>query len=105
MRTHDIEVDDKVVFLYDHFIFHGTVLKVNQKTYKIHVPAQRMCIDFEKNVKKDRVAHVDDSFAVVWERDVGVNGRYRIEFELYAGHHATYQAWREPYMYITESED
>ena len=105
MTKHVIEVDDEVVFLHCQFLFRGTVTKVNKKTYRIDVPAQHLLDEFVKLVKKERVVNITDTFAVVWEKDVGVNGRYRIEQELYIGHHSAYQAWSQPYMYIVESKD
>lgn len=97
-----IEVDTEVVVLHCQFLMRGVCTKVNEKTYKVKVPAQRLLEEFEKNFSKDRVASIEDRFAVVWDTDRGPNGSYRIEFDLYEGHHNTYQAWAEPYMYIKE---
>lgn len=100
----DINEGDKVVFLYDTSIMLGKCIKVNKKTYKIEVPAQRFFTDFVKNVDKHRVANINDKFTVVWEADVGVEGRYRIDYDTYPSQNTDYTNWLQPYKYITENK-
>lgn len=100
----EINEGDKVVFLYDTSIMIGTCIKVNKKTYKIETPAQRFLRAFTKNVEKHRVANINDKFTVVWEADVGVEGRYRIDYDTYPSQNKDYTNWLNPFDYITEKK-
>jgi len=98
----DILKDDEVVFLYDQYLLKATVLRVNNKTFKLLVPAQKMWTSFEKLVSKERVANINDTFSIVWKSKQGVNGKYRIDYTTYVSENKTYQYWHQPYLYIVE---
>ena len=53
---------------------------------------------------KHRVANINDKFTVVWEADVGVEGRYRLDYDTYPSQNTDYTNWLQPYKYITENK-
>lgn len=78
-----IKVGDKVKVLEDYNFNMALVTKINRTTIKI-----RDVFDNEYNVKKEKVAELNEKVVIVWERWKGVNGRgsHRIERVLYPEH-------------------
>ena len=97
-----IKVGDKIVFLYDTSLLRGTCLKINKKSIKIDFKADGWLIDFTKLIKPERVAHINDTFSIVWNSSKGVNGSYRIDYITYPNENKDYSAWSQPYLYIRE---
>jgi len=99
-----IEVGSEVVFLYDYNLQRATVLKVNKKTYKLDVPAQGFNIPYQKNVNIEKVVHIKDEFAMVWNTNKrhGTPGKYRFDYETYPTENKTWQHWHQAYTYIVE---
>ena len=81
-----IDVGDNVVVLVEYSLFHGTVLKVNNKSIKVHIPAQKSFIEHTKNCKPEKVLKYGTPAVIVWETWKGVNGRggYRLETQMYS---------------------
>jgi len=98
----EINVNDEVVFLYSQHLFKAIVIKINKKTFKLSVPPQKGCIQFNKNVEKSRVASINDEFTMVWKSSGSVNGTYRIDYETYPDKNTTADNWHQPFTYINE---
>ncbi len=98
----EINEGDKAVVLYCQFLVPGTVLKVNKKTFKVHVPKMGFNLSFTKNISKERVMHIDDEFTVVWDTKRGVEGSYRIDATTYPEENKPYTHWYQPFTYIVE---
>lgn len=88
----EIKIGDPVVVLDNYNAIPGECLKVNAKSIKVKPRppgdqvARYLFRNFsDKNYKKEKVVHADDSVVFVWETWKGVNGRggYRIEHNLY----------------------
>ena len=94
---HEIKLGDAVYFLYSQHLLRGYVKRINTKTYTIQFTFWGAKVD--KTVTKDRVAHYDDEFTVVWDTNVGVEGRYLIDYDNYPEHNSPGSEWHQPYTY------
>ena len=99
---HEIKKDDGVYFLYGAGLRKGIVQRVNKTTITVLCPAAGFFIEFTKRVPFNRIAHIKDEFTVVWEMDVGVEGRYYITHDEFPQHNKFGHAWGQPYVYISK---
>lgn len=104
----DIKVGDQVYFLYAQHLQSGIAKRINKKTISISYTIwgwdgqKSVDVERKKLVKKDRVTHYLDEFTVVWECDIGVEGRYYITYDEFPKHNATGDNWSQPYIYVTK---
>lgn len=105
---HEIKEGDGVYFLYYQHLTKGIVRKVNKKTYSIFYTTwgwdgtKGVNVEHKKLVAKDRVIRSDDEFTVVWEQDIGVQGRYYITHDEYPESNAPGPSWHQPYTYLVK---
>lgn len=105
----EIKVGDSVYFLYAQHLQGGIAKRINKKTITVSYTTWgwdgQKGVDVErvKLVKKDRVAHANDNFTVVWEQDVGVEGRYYITYDEFPDANMCGSFWSQPYTYISKS--
>lgn len=97
-----IKIGDEVSFLYAQFLMKGVVKKINKLTYKVACTPFMGFSGFTQLVTHDRVAHINDEFTVVWEKNRGVSGAYRLDYSNYPTENGSYEKWSQPYMYVTE---
>lgn len=101
----EIKVDDDVWFLYAQHLQRGIVKRINKKTISVSYGTwgwdgqKGVTVEHVKLVKKDRVVHADDEFTVVWETDIGVEGRYYITHDEFSESNGPAYKWRQPYTY------
>ena len=105
---HEIKADDGVYFLYAQHLTKGIVRRVNKKTYTIAYTTwgwdgtKGVDREHEKLVAKDRVVRSDDEFTVVWEMDIGVEGRYYITHDEFPAENGPASKWHQPFTYISK---
>ena len=105
---HEIKIGSPVCFLYAQHMQRGTAKRVNKKTISVSYeiwgwndqkgkgePVERV-----KLVTKDRVVHADDEFTVVWEVDIGVEGRYYITYDEFPNENGPAHKWHQPFTYF-----
>ena len=80
------------------------VKKAISKLLKTESSIMTFIRNYANNIDKHRVANINDKFTVVWEADVGVEGRYRIDYDTYPSQNKDYTNWLQPYKYITENK-
>lgn len=97
-----VNVGDKVVCLYGTTLAMGECIKINKKSIKVHMPAQKCYQEVTKNFVPEKIANINDQFTIVWEADVGVEGRYRIDYDTYPNQNKTYKHWLCTTSYIVE---
>ena len=78
-------VGDSVIVLEDYMLFSGVVLKVNPKSVKIKVFADRRLIEHTQLYKPEKILTYGTPSVLVWETWKGTNGRgaYRLETKIY----------------------
>jgi len=97
----EIKPNDSVRFLYYQHLTVGICVRVNKKSITVRfLPFGGKPVDIR--VPFHRIAHEDDLFTVVWERDVGVEGRYYIDFENYPNDNGKYSKWYQPFTYVVK---
>lgn len=79
-------IGDSVIVLEDYMLFSGVVLKVNPKSVKVKVFADRGLIKHTQLYKPEKILTYGTPAVLVWETWKGTNGRgaYRLETKLYA---------------------
>lgn len=101
---HQIRVGDKVVVLDDAHVIPGECLKVNSKSYKVRYSWHPLWGSMEKNFKKEKVAHADDSVTMVCDYKKSPNGlACRFEYELYPQERRKATQWRQPAEFVSEN--
>jgi len=104
----NINIGDLVYFLYAQHLQSGTVTRINKKTISIAYiiwgwnGQKGVNVARKKLVKKDRVVHANDEFTIVWEMDIGVEGRYYITHDEFPEENGLARKWHQPYTYITK---
>lgn len=107
MKT-ELKVGDSVYFLYAQHLQTGTVKKINKKTISVSYITwgwdgqKGVDRNHVKLVQKERVANAVDEFAVVWEINIGVEGRYYITYDEFPECNKTGNHWSQPYTYVTK---
>ncbi len=103
---HNLIVGDAVFFLYAQHLKAGIVKKINKKTISISYTIwgwdgqKGTDIERKKLVKKDRVVHASDEFTVVYEWDIGVEGRYYITYDEFPEENGPPSKWHQPFTYV-----
>jgi len=92
----EINIGDPVRFLYAQHLEGGKCVRVNKKSITVEYDRQTRTVPF------NRVVHEADKFTVVWEMNVGVEGRYYITTNEFPAENATYQKWHQPFTYISK---
>lgn len=102
-RRHEILKGSEVVFLHGTKLVHGLVTKVNDKSCRIVTKTEGAIKTFERMVKKERVAHVDDICTVVLTcRDDAERTNTRFDYELYPHHAKKATKWGHVSNFIVE---
>jgi len=102
----EIKVGDPVCFLYAQHMQRGIAKRINKKTISISYTTwgwdgtKGVDVERKKLVTKDRVVHADDEFTVVWEVDIGVEGRYYITHDEFIESNGPAYKWHQPYTYV-----
>lgn len=105
---HNIKVGDLVYFLYAQHLQSGTAQRINKKTISVAYiiwgwdGQKGVNVERKKLVKKDRVVHANDEFTIVWEMDIGVEGRYYITHDEFPAENGLARKWHQPYTYISK---
>ena len=92
----------------DKITFGGIAKRINKKTISVSYTTWgwngKYGVDVEhvKLVAKDRVVNAEDEFTVVWEVDVGVEGRYYITHDEFPERNARGSQWFQPFTYVTK---
>ena len=95
-------VGEEVVFLLDYKLFEAIVIKLNNKTAELEVPAQRGHKRHIRNVDYSRIKSKNELFCIVWNPDIGSKGLYRFETHQYKEQQRKWSYWWNPTNYIME---